>query len=73
MTKTAEDRLARLEETLYFQEATITQLNEVVTTQQRQMDEVEKRCAACEERLRTLMQLLADNGGEDNGPPPHYL
>lgn len=73
MSRSVEERLARLEETLYFQDDTITQLNEVIADQQRQLDELEKRCAASEDKLRNLMLLLSDDGGEDNGPPPHYL
>lgn len=73
MTKTPEDRLARLEETLYFHEQTIDNLNEALTSQQRQLDIVQKRLAASEERIKTLTIMLSDEGGEDTGPPPHYL
>lgn len=68
-----EDRLSRLEETLYFQEQTIVDLNDALTNQQKELDETLKRLATVEERLRTLTLLLSNDGGEDTGPPPHYL
>ncbi|MFV0348099.1 MAG: SlyX family protein [Halodesulfovibrio sp.] len=69
--KTPEERIAQLEETVYFQEQTIRQLNEALTAQQFQMDEMEKMFVAMQTKLRTLVPLL-DEGGMDDGPPPHY-
>jgi len=61
MTKELEDRLARLEETVYFQEQALRELNDALVRQQ------------ARERLRSLTQMMEDDGGEDTGPPPHYL
>ena len=69
--KTLEERIAQLEETIYFQDQTIRQLNEAITAQQFQMDEMEKMFIAMRAKLRTLAPLL-DEGGTDDGPPPHY-
>lgn len=68
-----EDRLTKLEETVYFQEQTIVDLNEALTNQQKELDESVNRLTTLEDRLRTLTLLLSNDGGEDTGPPPHYL
>lgn len=61
-------RLSHLEENDFFQETTIASLNEALTRQQFQIDALEKRLAASEERLRELQELL-DDGGEADVPP----
>lgn len=68
-----DERIIRLEETVYFQEQTIMSLNDALTNQQRQLDATEHRVEALEERLKMLTLLLTNDGGEDTGPPPHYL
>jgi len=73
MTKELEDRLARLEETVYFQEQALRELNDALVRQQAQLDETDRLLAAARERLRSLTQVMEDDGGEDTGPPPHYL
>jgi len=65
-----EDRLARLEEQSYFQEQAVAELNQALTRQQFQLDELEKRLALAEERIAALLPLL-DEGGQ-SAPPPHY-
>ncbi len=67
---TLEERLTRLEETLYFQDRTIQELNEALTAQQFQLDEMHKLMQALQTKLRSLAPVL-DTGGE-NTPPPHY-
>ncbi|UZP68903.1 SlyX family protein [Desulfovibrio mangrovi] len=69
--KTQEERIAHLEETVYFQDQTIRELNEALTAQQFQMDEMEKRLVAMQTKLRSLLPLV-EEGGMDDGPPPHY-
>jgi len=64
-----EKRLARLEEQGYFQEQTLAALNQALTRQQFQLDEMEKRLALAEERIAALLPLL-DEG--ESSPPPHY-
>ncbi|WP_353118879.1 SlyX family protein [Nitratidesulfovibrio sp.] len=73
MTKELEDRLTRLEETVYFQEQTLRELNDALVRQQAQLDEAERLLEATRERLRSLTRAMEDDGGEDTGPPPHYL
>lgn len=73
MNDTAEDvlaRLERLEEQHFFQERTITALNEALTGQQRQIDLLENRTTRLEEKLLSLWEQM-DEGGETT-LPPHY-
>jgi len=69
--KETKERVAQLEEQIYFQEKTISELNEALTNQQFQIDEMEKKMEAIIIRLRQLSPVL-DDGGVDDGPPPHY-
>ena len=67
----SEQRLIELETRIAFQEETIRVLNEAVTCQQMQLDQVERR-------LRQLMERIKaqGEGGPGNAPanevPPHY-
>jgi len=65
-----EDRLARLEEQSYFQEQALAALNQALTRQQFQLDEMEKRLISAEKRITALLPLLEEEG--KNIPPPHY-
>ena len=65
-------RLERLEEQIFFQEQTISALNEALTGQQRQLDLLEGRLARAEEKVRTLWEQLGEDGGVLT-VPPHYL
>lgn len=69
--KTAEERIAQLEETMYFQDKIVRELNDALTAQQFQLDEMEKRMLAMQTKLRALLPALGE-GGTDDGPPPHY-
>lgn len=71
--KTLEERIIKLEETVYFQEKTIVDLNEALTQQQFQMDEMLKQQKAIEAKLRLIIPLLQEHSDMDDGPPPHYL
>lgn len=66
-----EERLARLEEQLYFQEHTIQELNDVLFAQQRQMDAMQKILKEMAERERKILELVAEKTG--NSLPPHYM
>lgn len=71
--KSVEQRLATLEELIYFHEQTIGDLNDALTSQRFQIDEMQKMMEAMKKRLRTIAPLLEDkSGGNDDGPPPHY-
>ena len=66
-----EERLARLEEQLYFQEHTIQELNDVLFAQQRQLDAMQKTLTEMAERERKLLELVAEK--PENSLPPHYM
>ena len=68
MTK---DRLIALETRLAFQEDTIATLDEVVTRQQRQIDEMSRRIAVLSERLEQRDGASEAVGSVDESPP-HY-
>ncbi len=65
-------RLERLEEQVYFQERTLSALNEAITLQQRQLDDLQARMEAVEEKFRELWELVGNEGGEAT-VPPHYM
>lgn len=65
-------RLERLEEQTYFQEQTLSALNEAITLQQRQLDDLQGRMEAVEEKFRELLEVIGDEGGEAT-VPPHYM
>ena len=66
------ERMERLESQVFFQERTITELNEALTSQQQQLDILEKRLLRVEEKTGTLWEQFEDQGGELT-VPPHYL
>ena len=68
---TAEEQIARLEELAYFQEKLLSQLNEALTDQQKQIDALEKRVAELEENVTTLIDATKE--GPVNTLPPHYM
>ena len=66
-----EERLARLEEQIYFQEHTIQELNDVLFAQQRQLDAMQRTLTEMAERERKLLELVAEK--PENSLPPHYM
>ena len=65
-----EERLVELETRLAYQEATLQVLNEVVTRQQKQIDQLDSLC-------RQLLERVGPAGGAVRGTsideiPPHY-
>ena len=66
-----EERLARLEEQIYFQEHTIQELNDVLFAQQRPLDAMQKTLTEMAERERKLLELVAEK--PENSLPPHYM
>ena len=69
---TTEEQIARLEELTYFQEKLLRQLNEALTSQQAQLDALEKRLAGLEEHMTTLLDSLGQDAPV-NTLPPHYM
>jgi len=70
MILSVEERLTRLEEQSYFQEQTLTELNQALTHQQGQLDDIEKRIILAEARITALLPLLEEGG--KSSFPPHY-
>jgi len=66
-----QNRLVELETKISYQEHTIAELNDVVTRQQRQIDQLERA-------MQQLRQHLKQNSSaelarpEEEIPPPHY-
>ncbi len=67
----AKENMAKLEEQLYFQERLLSQLNDALTAQQKQIDQLEKRVV----QLETVLHAVLDASREApiNTPPPHYM
>ena len=65
------ERLVELETRVAFQDHLLSELNDVVTAQARDLHEVRLELARAVADLKTLRGLLyADPGSEP--PPPHY-
>ncbi|MFA7166908.1 MAG: SlyX family protein [Desulfoplanes sp.] len=65
-----DEDLIQIQTQLAFQDRTIEKLNEVVTAQQRQLDEIEKQMKFLAGKLRDV--ALSDQGESPEPPPPHY-
>ncbi|MEQ4924472.1 SlyX family protein [Proteus hauseri] len=69
--KEIEELLIQLESKIAFQDATIEELNQVVTQQQIEMSRFKEHLKVVTERLKaTQPSMLARP--EDETPPPHY-
>ncbi|MFT4047203.1 MAG: SlyX family protein [Solimonas sp.] len=66
-----EDRLIDLETRLAYQEATLQDLNAVVTDQQRRIGELEALCRQLIDRVARLGQDVYKGAAFDE-VPPHY-
>ncbi len=66
-----EQRLALLEEGMYFQEKLLKELDEALQAQQKHLDFLEKKLTLTEEKLA---EALAQNSeGFEQGMPPHSV
>jgi len=66
-----EDRIIELETRLSYQDHLIGELNEVVTSQQQQIDALEKAV----QQLRSHLKQSSSSGlarPDEEVPPPHY-
>lgn len=70
-TEKLEERLARLEELCYFQETALKELNDALTSQQSQVDVLERTVALADEKIAALTEQLGD--APANTLPPHHL
>ena len=68
---TTEESLARIESQLYFQERLLSQLNDALTAQQRQIDRLEAQCARLEKLLEEAVKATRD--APANTLPPHFM
>lgn len=64
------ERLDRVEMRLTEQEATVEDLNRIVTEQWRQIDRLTRLVAALREQVEEATARAAQRGPEP--PPPHY-
>jgi len=71
MTAMDEARFIDLETRLAYQEATLRDLNDVITRQQKQIDQLEKAYRALLERAARAEQGSQKGSAEDE-VPPHY-
>ncbi len=67
----SEDRFIELETRLAHQDQLLHELNEVVTSQQARMMDLEQLCKALLERVRSLGDGVT-TGGPDDERPPHF-
>ena len=66
-----EGRIARLEETAFFQEERLRELDSALTAQQAQLDAMERQLADLGALARSLRDKLAD--APENALPPHSM
>lgn len=64
----SEQRITELEIRLAHQDQTIAELNDVVTTQWRKIEALERQM----NRLREEFQNSQQSAGGEEPPPPHY-
>ncbi len=69
---TAEKRIARLEETVFFQERLLQDLNAALTGQQRQLDAMERILEDLLVRMEDLRLAMEAGNAPANTAPPHY-
>ncbi len=65
------ERIIELESRLAYQERTIEELNQVVTGQQQQIDDLLREI----ERIKAYLKQGGDSGiarADEETPPPHY-
>ncbi|MBZ9783454.1 SlyX family protein [Pseudomonas sp. REP124] len=65
-----EDRVTDLESQLAFQDDTIQALNDVLATQQREVERLQLQMAALLKRQEEMAGRF--ESFEDEAPPPHY-
>ena len=66
-----EDRIAELESQLAFQDNTIQELNDIVTRQQAQIDDLSSAVKLLLNQVKQLNEVVTAPEG-DEPPPPHY-
>ncbi|MRI35336.1 hypothetical protein EOPP23_20465 [Endozoicomonas sp. OPT23] len=64
------DELIELQTQVAYQEDTVSQLNDVVTRQQQEIDLLRREMEQLKQQMISLS--TAPEGGQDEAPPPHY-
>ncbi|MBI3774868.1 MAG: SlyX family protein [Gammaproteobacteria bacterium] len=64
-------RLDELEMRLTFQDNTLAELNDVVTTQERRIAQLERELTLLKGQMRLMAPSLTASASEET-PPPHY-
>lgn len=64
------DTLIEIQTRLEFQDLTIAELNEVITDQQRQLDQLNARLELMGDKLSVVEE--STEGSQGNEKPPHY-
>ena len=67
-----EERVQRLEEDNYFLSRRVRQLDEALTLQQRQLDDLERKLARMSAEVERLKEIAEEGHAPVNTPPPHY-
>lgn len=65
-----EERLARLEEELFFQDKNLHELNETVLRQQKELDRLAGELGEAGRILRAMREMIGPK--PENSVPPHY-
>lgn len=71
LSEALDARLARLEETAFFQEERLRELDAALTAQQAQIDAMERQLADLRTLARALRDKLAD--APEATLPPHFM
>ena len=66
-----EERFIELETRLAHQDQMLHELNDVVTSQQARLMQVEELCRSLTDRIRALGESMA-TAGQGDERPPHY-
>jgi len=66
-----ESRLTELETKVSYQDHVIGELNDVVTRQQQQLDQLEKEILCVRNHLKQTVESSLAHADEET-PPPHY-
>lgn len=67
-----DERIERLESDMAMQERTIEELNEVIYTQQKQIDSMEIKIEALIGVVKDLKEAVGNGELPRDEPPPHY-
>jgi len=66
-----DSRFENIETKLSFQEHLLENLNEALTSQQRQLDELKRQIMKISDMMESSQEDQADNSDQE-APPPHY-